>query len=442
MAQAVETYEQYETDFRKLQEQRAGKEPQWLTDLRDSGFERFLQFRFPVERKGNEGWKYTDVRPIARGSFDYPFDRAEVSASALAARLPFDSGFIRIALVDGHFAPELSTGLDAPGIVVAPLSEAVRSQPQLVEAHLGKYAQVNHDSFVGVNTAMHSDGAFIHAAQAVKTPVHVVYLTSDRGNPVTFPRALVVASALNELTLVESYISLGDQNHFTDAVTEITLEDGATVDHYRLLLENPNAFHVGHVRVNQGRDTNYANLSYETGGGLVRVDTDVLFDDTGSSAALRGLYVTSGDQHIDNLVTIDHAKPHNTSRLYYKGILDGSSKAVFGGTVFVRPGADKTDAYQEDKNLLLSREAEVDSKPALEIYADDVKCGHGATAGAIAEDALFYMQSRGIDPEQAMLFLVRGFASEILDGVKLAALRTWLDERTTLALPRFGERAG
>jgi Fe-S cluster assembly protein SufD len=221
-------------------------------------------------------------------------------------------------------------------------------------------------------------------------------------------------------------------------VTDIVVEDGAKVDHYRLMLDSTSAFHVGRLNAVLGRDVTYDSLVYETGSHLGRLDATTLFNDTGSSAKLRGLYITSGDQHIDNLITIDHAKPHNTSRLYYKGILDGKSSAVFGGTVFVRKGADKTDSHQEDKNLLLSEEAVVNSKPALEIYADDVKAGHGATAGAIADEALFYMQSRGIDSATAMRLLINGFASEIIDTVTVEPLRTWLEGHALAALPRLG----
>jgi len=234
--------------------------------------------------------------------------------------------------------------------------------------------------------------------------------------------------------VIETYLTLNGVN-FNNAITEIALEDGAQAEHYRILLDR-GAYHVGVTRVRQARDSRFRSTAFSTGPTLARNDFSVLMDGPGADCRLRGLYVASGRQHIDNYLTIDHAQPHSTSRLYYKGILDERARAVFGGTVFVRPGAIKTDAHQEDKNLLLSAEAEVDSKPSLEIYADDVKCGHGATAGAVAEEALFYMQSRGLDLEAAQEFLVKGFASEILDGV-MEPLREYLQKATTAALPRF-----
>jgi Fe-S cluster assembly protein SufD len=438
MTQTLTTYDRYADHFEKLKSQIGTSEPGWLTELRLQAFERFQHFRFPVERKGNEAWKYTDVRPLERETYDYAFEPGEVRESWLNERIPFDAEMARIVFVDGHLAPELSSATRAEGLLVTTLALALNTHEAMIRKHLAEYAEVNHDAFVPLNTALHADAGFVLVTEAVTTPVHIVHVTTGR-KVATFPKALVIAAPLSQLTLVETYLSAGDDNHFADPVMEIVLEDGAQVDHYRLLLENQASYHIAHVRVSQRRDSNYRCMVYETGGGLVRLDLETSFDDTGSYADLRGLYITSGEQHTDNMVSIDHAKPHNTSRLYYKGILDDKSSAVFGGTVFVRPGADKTDAHQEDKNLLLSHEAEVSSKPALEIYADDVKAGHGATAGAIADEALFYMRSRGIDEFTAMQLLVRGFASEIIDTVSIPPLREWMEGHALEALPRFRE---
>ncbi len=249
-----------------------------------------------------------------------------------------------------------------------------------------------------------------------------------------------MAGANSELTVIESYVSLTSARYFTDAVTEIVVGDGARVEHYKLLLESEEAFHVASSRVYQGHDSTFSSTLFARGAAIARNDIQVLLDAPGSSCFLNGLYVTTGSQHIDSYINIDHAKPHTTSRLYYRGILDGKSRAVFGGTVFVRPGADKADSHQEDKNLILSEDAEVASKPSLEIYADDVKCGHGATAGMIAEDAIFYMRSRGLDLETATAFLIRGFARGILDSIRVDRLRLFSERLTARALrgSRFG----
>jgi len=433
MTQAVATYEQYEADFRKLQEARPS-DPEWLKELRNAAFGRFQELGFPVARKGNEPWKYTDVRPIAAETF--PYETGAAAGVDAAQLFPFDDGMARVAFVNGRFSQELSTP-SPDGLVAMSLAQALAEHGEDVQRHLAQHAPYADEGFTALNTAFLADGAFVLAEGAVQSPLHVVYITTER--LVMHPRTLIVGRPTSELSVVESYVSATGGAHFTNAVTEVALEEGAQVNHRRLLLENQEAYHIANTRVHQSRDSVYRSLVYEAGGGLVRNDLTVLLDAEGAEAYLKGLYVTAGKQHVDNNVNIDHAKPHGYSRLYYKGILDEQSRAVFGGLVMVRPGADKSDAHQEDKNLILSHEAEIDSKPALEIYADDVKAGHGATAGAIADEALFYMQSRGIDPERAMLFLVRGFVSEILDSVTIEPLRKWLEERTTQALPRFRE---
>jgi len=436
VTQTISTNESYNADFAALLEQRKS-EPGWLHELRHKGMDAFNELGFPTARRGNEAWKYTDIRPVAAATFEHSAGPGEVAAKKLDALLPFDQDLHRIVFVDGFYSPELSR-LPDEGLAVTPFSEAIETHTAILETHLARHSNPHHDFSCGLNTALWRDGALVHASGAAKTPIHIVYITSEHSRlVVTYPRTLVVADAQSEVSIAESYLSLGEMNHFTDPVTEIALAEGAVVRHTRLLLENQRAYHVGHVRVSQGRDSTFESVAYEAGGGLVRVDLEIELAEQGGSAMVNGLYITSGEQHVDNLINIDHAAPHTTSRLYYKGILDDRSRAVFGGTVFVREGADKTDAHQEDKNLLLSHEAEVDSKPALEIYADDVKAGHGATAGAIADEAMFYMQSRGLDEETAMQFLVRGFAAEIIERVTIDPLREWLEGQALAALPRF-----
>jgi Fe-S cluster assembly protein SufD len=247
---------------------------------------------------------------------------------------------------------------------------------------------------------------------------------------------LILAGQNTQLTVVETYVGSPGNNYFTNAVTEIALGEGAHVDHYRLLLESEGAFHVGTSRVTQGKDSEFTSASFAIGTALARTDLEVLLDAPGGYCSLNGLYLAGGNQHIDNLISIDHAEPSCTSRLNYKGILDGKSRAVFGGTVMVRPDAQKSDAQQTDKNLLLSQNAEVDSKPSLLIYADDVTCSHGATAGYINEDGMFYLRSRGLDPGTASRMLIHAFASEIIDTVKPEPLREYLDTLFNQAIPQ------
>jgi Fe-S cluster assembly protein SufD len=409
---------------------------------------RFSELGFPTARRGNEKWKYTNVGPIADAAFGYPFDAASRVKPADVRRVaPWHDGWASIVFVNGRYSPALSTTPSAlNGSRVTNLAEALRADGNVIEKHLARHATFEDDGFAALNTAFLQDGAFVHLrdGQSLPSPLHLIFVTAGDAEPTaSYPRALIVAGANSRLTVIESYVSLSPARYFTDAVTEIVLADGAQVEHYRLLLERADAFHVGTGRVYQGRDSTFSSTTFARGAAIGRNDFRVLLDGPGSSCFLKGLYVTSGTQHIDNYINIDHAKPHTTSRLHYRGILDGASRAVFGGIVLVRPGAVKADSHQEDKNLILSEGAEVDSKPSLEIYADDVKCGHGATAGTVADDAIFYMRSRGLDPETATAFLIKGFASEIIDAVRLRPLRSYLGRLVWRALPgvRLGPRS-
>ena len=445
MTQTLETaYGRYLADFQTVERDVRAQQPGWLDELREAAFEHFREAGLPTARRGNEPWKYTNVGPIANSEFAYGAAPAPgLDASSLAAVAPWCTVWHDLVFVNGRYSPELSShrptiepkgGLK--GAVISSLAEGLALRGDLVRRHLGEYARYDYDGFAALNTAFLRDGAFVYVpdGQEISAHIHLLFVSTSQSPSVSYPRTLIVAGPNSKVTIIETYVSLSGGN-FNDAVTEIALEEGASVEHHRVLLDR-DAYHVGLTRVRQGRDSRFRSTAFSTGPALARNDFSVLMDGPGADCRLRGLYVTAGRQHIDNYLTIDHAQPHCTSRLYYKGILDERSRAVFGGTVFVRPGANKTDAHQEDKNLLLSAEAEVDSKPSLEIYADDVKCGHGATAGAVAEEALFYMQSRGLDAETAQEFLVKGFASEILDDV-MEPLREYLEKATTAALPRF-----
>ena len=445
MVQAPAIYDRYLADFEAFERDAGGSE--WLRDLRREAIARFRELGLPTAREGNEPWKYTNVAPIAKTDFAFARDGARPEGFSLPSIAPEDDDWTTLVFVNGSHlskAPRVETprrGVSTTPLLATTIAEALTTDEDTVRRHLAQHAAPDYDGFTALNTAFLRDGAFVRAPreESIAVPVHVVFAAGNAEQPtVSYPRTLVVAEPLSQLTIIETYAGAPGARYFTNAVTEIVLGEGAHVDHYRLLLESPQAYHVGVTRVYQGRDSVFSSTSFTAGAALGRNDFKVLLDAPGSSCKLYGLYVTGGTQHIDNYIAIDHAKPHATSRLYYKGILDGKSRAVFGGTVYVRPGADKTDAYQEDKNLLLSAEAEVDSKPSLEIYADDVKCGHGATAGAVAEEAIFYMQSRGLDEQTAMRLLIQGFASEILDRVQVGSLRAHLEGLTMGALADVG----
>ena len=404
MTQAPTRHERYYTDHQALAAASPG--PAWLAALRAAGWERFNEIGFPTARRGNERWKYTAVAPIARVGFAYPLINAESAESA-----------------------ELDFGFSA----VSALSAFNEKDEAEIRRHLGSLALLNDDGFTALNTAFLRDVAVVRVPDGSREPVAV---SVNHASPVSpdgeqqyarHPRTLILAGRNTNLTVVEAYTGPAGPRYFTNAVTEIVVGEGAQVDHYRLLNESPASFHVGTTRVHQERNSSFSSASFALGTALARNDFAVTLDGPGAYCSLNGLYYTGQGQHIDNLISIDHAQPHCTSRLNYKGILDGNSRAVFGGEVMVRRNAQKSDAQQTDKNLLLSEDAEVDSKPSLMIYADDVQCAHGATAGQIDAQTLFYLRSRGLDLETASRMLVQAFAREIVDTVKPETLRNYLE---------------
>ena len=380
--------------------------PAWLADLRAAGWQRFTELGFPTARRGNERWKYTAVAPISRVGFAYPFLTTESTED---------------------------TEIDLGFSVVSASSVVSQKDEGEIRRHLGSLAPMQDDGFTALNTAFLRDVAVVRVPDGVDEPVavhvnHGGLPDLDGGQRYArHPRTLIIAGRNANLTVVETYSGTKGLRYFTNAVTEIVVGEGANVDHYRLLNESPEAFHVGTTRVSQQRDSSFSSASFALGTTLARNDFAVTLDGPGAFCSLNGLYYTAHGQHIDNLISIDHAQPHCTSRLNYKGILDGNSRAVFGGEVMVRRNAQKSDAQQTDKNLLLSEEAEVDSKPSLMIYADDVQCAHGATAGQIDAQTLFYLRSRGLDLETASRMLVQAFAREIVDTVKPEILRDYLE---------------
>ena len=383
----------------------ASASPAWLNDLRAAGWERFNEIGFPTARRGNERWKYTSVLPVARVNFASPQPDGQAAGNA-----ELDFGFAPLS-------PSLSFSTD---------EEAVRE-------HLGSIAPLEEDGFTALNTAFLRDVAVVRVPDGSGEPVgvcvnHAGLAGLNSGERYAgHPRTLILAGRNANLTVVETYTGPNGPGYFTNAVTEIVLEEGARVDHYRLLDESPAAFHVGTTRVHPAKDSSFSSASFALGTALARNDFAVTLDGPGAYCSLNGLYYTGEGQHIDNLISIDHAQPHCTSRLNYKGILDGDSRAVFGGEVVVRRNAQKSNAQQTDKNLLLSENAEVDSKPSLLIYADDVQCSHGATAGQIDAQTLFYLRSRGLDLPTASRMLVQAVAREIVETVKPEALRNYLE---------------
>ena len=439
MVQTSPGIARYRSDFEAAKATSTGAGAAWLDELRRAAFDRFEDVGFPTARRGNEKWKYTNVGPIARSAFERPSQPGAVASSDLRRLVPHDPAWTVLAFVDGFFSPALSSsGANGNGVYAGSLADAASTDADLVRGHLASHADVSSDGFIALNTAFASDGAFVHVPDGVslEAPVHLVFLSTERdASTVTHPRTLVVAGEGSKFALIESYVSESGSAYFTNAATEVSLSAGAAMRHFRYVVEGESAYHVGVTRVHQLDDSEFSSTMLETGSGLLRNDVHVALDAPGSACYLNGLYMTQRSQFVDNHINVDHLKPHGTSDQYFKGILGGRSRAVYSGRVVVHRGAQKSIAQQKDLNLLLSRGAEIDTKPSLEIYADDVICGHGATAGAVAEDALFYMRSRGIDLPTARALLIRGFASEIIDTIDVPALRDFVDGVFAGAIP-------
>ena len=412
--------------------------PAWIAPVRRRALERFRTLGFPTMR--DEDWHYTSVAPIAEGEFTVrPEVGGMVTPSELAPFL-FEQGetWPRIVFVNGSFSPALSS-LDAlpAGLRVMPLARAWREMPELLEAHLTRVVDHESAAFTALNTAFLRDGAVVHVGSEMvpDVPVHIVHVAdANAAKSMLVPRSLIVAERHARLTVVESFVATTDARYFTNAVAEIVIGDGATVNHYKIQRESARAFHIGTAQSRHGRDSHYVSFSFSTGAALTRTNIWAALTGEGCGVTLDGLYMVDGDQHVDHQTFVHHAQPNCFSRELYKGILDGGSRGVFNGKVLVDPIAQKTDGKQENHTLLLSEKARIDTKPQLEIFADDVKCTHGATVGRIDQTALFYMLSRGIDRRSARELLTYAFAADVLEQLELAPVREGLE---ALTLRRF-----
>ncbi len=402
----------------------------WLLPTRRKAIKLFGELGFPNTRQ--EEWRFTNVAPIARTAFRLAAPGRNGLTVAEISNYTFgEADCPQLVFVNGRFSGPLSTLKSIPkGVRISSLASALESDRELVETHLARHADFEHSSFAALNTAFMADGAFVYVppGMLLKNIVHLLYISTRRPETaVSYPRNLIVAGEGSKMSLVESYVGLGKGLYLTNAVTEIVAGRNCVVDHYKLQRESGDAFHIGRLQVVQQRDSSFTSHSLSLGGSLTRNEVNVRLDAEGAECGLNGLYVTRGSQHVDNHTTIDHAKPHCNSRELYKGILDGSSTGVFNGKIIVRKDAQKTNAKQTNKNLLLSENALVNSTPQLEIFADDVKCTHGATIGQLDEDGLFYLRSRGIDAASARTLLTYAFATEILSAVKVKPIQCQID---------------
>jgi Fe-S cluster assembly protein SufD len=336
-----------------------------------------------------------------------------------------------LVFINGLYLRELSNLSGLPdGITAGNFAEMPAEHAKTVGNYLGTYADYRDEVFTALNTAQISDGAFVYIPSGiiVETPIHLLFMTTASEPLVAHPRVLIVTGEGAIVTVIESYASHGADVYFTNAVTEVFAARGSVITHYRLQEESEHAFHIATTEVHQERGSNYSSYAFSLGGEIARHNLNVVLNDEETETIIDGLYVVTGNQHVDNHTTIDHEKPHCASHQLYKGILDGKSRAVFNGKIFVREGALLTDARQLNKNLLLSSDATVNTKPQLEIFADDVKCSHGATVGQLDVEEMFYLGTRGLDPERARALLTFGFAEDVIGKIKLKSVRRQLDK--------------
>jgi Fe-S cluster assembly protein SufD len=415
-----------------------------LDELRRAAIERFAILGFPTTRQ--EEWRFTNLAPLARTVFQRPerpapgADGPRRISPADLAPWTFDGVAARLVFVDGRLAPELSTPPNSPlppGTVVDGLAAALAREPRQLEPWLGRFASFVEHPFVALNTAFLDDGALVVLPRGavVERPIHLLYLSTASQPPlVSYPRNLVVAGEGSQVTVVETYA--GEGAYFSCGVTELVAGPGAVVDHYKVQHESRDAYHLATLQVYGERASAISSHSISLGGLLVRNDVNALLAGEGIDCILNGLYLAGGRQLVDNHMRVEHAKPHCASHELYKGILDGKARSVFNGLIHVHPGAQKTDAKQSNRNLLLSPDAIANSNPRLEIFADDVKCTHGSTVGQLDDDAVFYLRSRGIGLDAARSLLTYAFASDILGRIKVEPVRHDLEEFLFARLPQ------
>ncbi len=420
----------YQDAFRAMRAQQPDSQVPWFDRLRRASMERFEELGLPTVK--DEEWKYTNVAGIARMDFNASASASTASDSELISLGVHEARDSKLVFVNGKFRSDLSTVAALPNAVVATnLADAICDPRynEIVWKHLAQEADYVTEVFVALNTALLSHGAFILIPKGVglKVPIHLQFI-SDGTERSSFPRVLVIAEENSSSTLIESYESTADEEYFTNAVVELVLKGGAKLEHYKIQRESLGSYHIATTAADLGAAASYDSTTINFGARLSRHDINVRMDHEGAECWVDGLYMVTTGQHTDTHSVIDHRKPNCTSHQLYKGILDGKSRAVFNGKIFVRHDAQKTDAMQTNKNLLLSNEARVDTKPQLEILADDVKCAHGAAVGQIDEDELFYLETRGIHTDLARNLLTYGFAEEVIGKIKVESIRAQLDE--------------
>ena len=417
----------YIENFSKFQNNFFNDEPKWLIDIKEEAIKSFSDLGFPTPM--DEDWRFTNLAPIYKNNFQLSEDKKTDITKDDINKYSFNSlNCTQLVFVNGKFIKEFSNLDELPKNVIV---ENIRSSlkngtSKLLENHLAKYASIENDAFIALNTAYFEDGVFVYVPKStvLEDPIHVLYISTDKDSQSFLnPRNLVVVEDNSEFKIVEHYVSTTENVYFSNVVTEIVVGENSNVEHYMLELESKKAFNISTLRVEQARSSNIASHSILLGGAIVRNNVHPVLKGEGCNSLINGLFLSNNRQHMDNFMMVEHASPYCDSRQLYNGILDGRSRGVFHGRIIVHKGAIKTDAKQTNRNLLLSDTAQIDTKPQLEIYNDDVKCTHGATIGQMDENALFYLRSRGIPLNEAQAIMLQAFTFETLETMSIQQIK-------------------
>jgi Fe-S cluster assembly protein SufD len=433
MMQTEEINRWYVSIFNEFERNLNGESKSPVHQLRKKAIKDFSQLNFPTKK--DEEWRFTNISPLLKHKFN-PVIKAPYVAKEEVDRFRFNGlKCSMMVFVNGFFSEELSNISSLKDkITINSISAAIKENNPQIQNHFNKYADSSTQIFTALSTAYTMDGAFIHvpANAIIEEPIHILFLSSSKDEKIlSHPRNLIVAENKSQVSIIEHYAGLDDSIYFTNAVTEISAGENAVVHHTKIQEESKSSFHIARMETVQERNSCFTSNMISLGSAITRNDFNTRFNGTGGESELNGLFLIDGSQLFDAHTLIDHASPNCNSHELYRGILDGKSRGVFNGKVIVRKDAQKTNAFQENNNIILSNEALVNTKPQLEIFADDVKCSHGATVGQLDNEAMFYLKSRGIGEEKSRDILIHAFASDVVRRIKIDKIKDHIENILT-----------
>jgi len=433
MNKTIDIKDWYISNFGEFEKRLNGGKESSIHQKRKDALSNFSRLEFPTIK--DEEWKYTSIAPLLKYNFVPSYEKKIVSKDFIKSLLFDEMEHSLIVFINGRYSAENSILLNLPeGAIAGSIANEIRKNNAVLLKYFGKYADHQNHIFTALSTAYTEDGAFIYVptGKIVEEPIHIIFITDSGSEKILIqPRNLFIAEKNSQVTIIEHYVGNEREIYFTNSVTEIVAEENAVVDHIKLQEESKKAFHIARMEVDQERSSNFSSHLISTGADLTRNDFNARFNNEGGECTLNGLYMIDSTQLFDAHTLMDHAKPHCNSHEHYKGILDDKSRGVFNGKIIVRQDAQKTNAFQENNSILLSDQALVNTKPQLEIFADDVKCSHGATIGQMDDDAKFYLKSRGIGEEASKGILLHAFASDVITSIKIESIRNYIEKIIT-----------